>query len=90
MLHSILMHHARHYLHKFLLECEFADDVLEVGGPILKRFVTPEWEEAQCQYARSAMACESEEDVRQPACVGSQDNVAGSGDELNVGFAEEQ
>ena len=90
MLHSIPMHHAHHYLHKFLLECEFADDVLEVGGLIPKRFVTPEWEEAQRQYAHSAMARESGEDVRQPARVGSEDSVAGSGDELNVGFAEEQ
>ncbi len=89
-LHSIPMHHARHYLHKFLLECEFADDVLEVGGPIPKRFVTPEWEEVQRQYACSTMAHESGEDVRQLARVGSEDSMAGSGDELNVGFVEEQ
>ncbi len=90
MLHSIPTHHARHYLQKFLLECEFADDVLEVSRLIPKKFVTPQWEEAQRQYARSAMAREGGEDVCQPARVGSKDSVAGSGDELNVGFAEEQ
>ncbi len=90
MLHSIPTHHARHYLQKFLLDCEFADMVLQVGGPIPKRFVTPEWEQVQRQYAHSAMARESGEEVRQPAHVGSEDSMAGSGDELNVGFTEEQ
>ncbi len=89
-LHLIPTHHACHYLQKFLLNCEFADMVLEVGGPITECFITPEWEQVQHQYARSAMARESGEEVRQPARVGSEESMAGSGDELNVGFTEQQ
>ncbi len=89
-LHSIPTHHACHYLQKFLLDCEFADMVLEVGRPIPERFVTVEWEEAQRQYACSAVARESGEDVHRPARIGSEESVAGSGDELNIGFSEQQ
>ncbi len=49
-----------------------------------------EWAEAQQEYARSAVARESEEEVRQPACVASEESVAGSSDEVNVGFAKRQ